>query len=170
MSDFNLEPWTRIHNKIPQGIKFLEHTFTEPTSFRLRVSPVSPGVYAILAADHSGEGTQYEVIYFGDCDDFSRQAARTHELYHDWLEAAGGLENLYVAYYSTPFRSEGERRAVKNSWLRTAMAMAVEATRVHCGSNRRMVLPLTRLPSAPVTSTAPSRMPMVVAGRPGPFR
>jgi hypothetical protein len=115
VSDFSLETWTKLHNLIPEGIKFLEHTFTEPMSFRLRVSPVSPGVYAILAADHSGANPAYEVIYFGECDDFSRRVARSHELYHDWVDEAGGLENLYVAFYATPFRTEGERRAVKNS-------------------------------------------------------
>jgi hypothetical protein len=115
VSNFNLEEWAKIHNPIPEGIKFLEHRFTEPASFRLRVSPVSPGVYAILKADRSGEGMEYEVIYFGDCDDFSRQVARTHEFYRDWLEEAGVLENLYVAYYATPFLSEPERRTLKNS-------------------------------------------------------
>jgi hypothetical protein len=115
VSDFNLEQWTKLHNRIPHGIKFLEHTFTEPTSFRLRVSPVSPGVYAILVANRSGDGPEYEVIYFGECDDFSRQVARTHDRYRDWLEEAGGLENLYVAYYATPFLSEAQRRAMKNS-------------------------------------------------------
>ena len=115
MSNFNLEAWTKVHNPIPQGIKFLEHTFTEPASFRLRVSPVTPGIYAILAGNRSAEAPEYEVIYFGECDDFSRRVTRTHELYQDWLEEAGGLENLYVAYYSTPFISEAQRRAKKNS-------------------------------------------------------
>jgi hypothetical protein len=115
VSDFNLQEWTKIHNRIPQGVRFLEHTFTEPASFRLRVSPVSPGVYAILTADRSGEAPVYEVIYFGECDDFSRQVARTHELFHHWVDAARGLENLYVAYFATPFLSEGERRALRNS-------------------------------------------------------
>lgn len=115
VNNFNLQEWTKVHNLVPQGVKFLEHTFTEPASFRLRVSPVSPGVYAILVADRSGEAPEYEVIYFGECDDFSRQVARTHVLYRDWLEEAGGLENLYVAYYATPFISEGQRRAMKNS-------------------------------------------------------
>lgn len=115
VSNFNVEEWTKVHNPIPQGIKFLEHTFTEPASFRLRVSPVSAGIYAILAVDRSGEAPEYEVIYFGECADFSRQVARTHELYRDWLEEAGGLENLSVAYYATPFLSEAERRAMKNS-------------------------------------------------------
>jgi hypothetical protein len=115
VSDFNLQGWTKIHNRIPQGIRFLEHTFTEPASFRLRVSPVSPGVYAILTADRSGEAREYGVIYFGECDDFSRQVTRTHEHFHDWVEEAGGLENLYVAYYATPYLSETDRRALKNS-------------------------------------------------------
>ncbi|HET7102317.1 MAG TPA: hypothetical protein VFJ52_14275 [Terriglobia bacterium] len=115
MNNFNLEAWSKVHNLIPQGIKFLEHTFTEPTSFRLRVSPVSPGIYAILAGDRSAEAPEYEVIYFGECDDFSRQVARTHELYRDWLEVAGSLEDLSVAYYATPFISETQRRAMKNS-------------------------------------------------------
>lgn len=115
MNNFNLEEWTKVHNPIPQGIKFLEHTFTEPTSFRLRVSPVTPGIYAILAADRSSGAAEYEVIYFGECDDFSRQVARTHVLYRDWLEEAGGLENLYVAYYATPFLSDAQRRGLKNS-------------------------------------------------------
>src|SRR5579859_7891930 len=39
VNNFNLQVWTKAHNLIPQGIKFLEHTFTEPASFRLRVSP-----------------------------------------------------------------------------------------------------------------------------------
>jgi hypothetical protein len=94
----------------------MEHTFTEPLSFRLRVSPVSPGVYAILVPDRSGEGG-YEVIYFGECDDFPRQVARTHEHYRDWVEEAGGLENLHVAYYATPFLSEAQRRATKISLI-----------------------------------------------------
>ena len=115
MNTFKLEEWIKAHNLVPQGIKFLEHTFTEPASFRLRVSPVSPGIYAILAADRSGGTPEYEVIYFGECDDFSRQVARTHVLFRDWLEVAGGLENLYIAYYATPFLSEAERRAAKNS-------------------------------------------------------
>jgi len=115
VNNFNLQEWTKVHNLIPQGIKFLEHTFTEPASFRLRVSPVSPGIYAILAGDRSAEAPEYEVIYFGECDDFSRQVARTHELYRDWLEVAGSLENLSVAYYSTPFVSEAQRRTMKNS-------------------------------------------------------
>jgi hypothetical protein len=115
VNNFNLQEWTKVHNAIPQGIKFLEHTFTEPASFRLRVSPVSPGIYAILAGDRSAVAPEYEVIYFGECDDFSRQVARTHELYRDWLEVAGSLEDLSVAYYATPFISEAQRRAMKNS-------------------------------------------------------
>jgi hypothetical protein len=117
VSNFSLEEWTKVHNTIPRGIKFLEHTFTEPASFRLRVSPVSPGVYAILVTDRSDEGPEYEVIYFGECDDFSRHAARTHEHYRDWVTEAGGLENLYVAYFATPFLSEAQRRAMKNSLI-----------------------------------------------------
>jgi len=114
VSNFNLEQWTKLHHSIPPGIKFLEHTFTEPASFRLRLSPVSPGVYAILAPSRSGE-SEFEILYFGDCEDFSRQVARTHEHFRNWVEEAGGLENLYVAYYATPFLSEGQSRAVKNS-------------------------------------------------------
>ncbi|HET7212251.1 MAG TPA: hypothetical protein VFL79_01570 [Terriglobia bacterium] len=114
MNTFNLQEWVKAHNLVPQGIKFLEHTFTEPASFRLRVSPVSPGIFAILAG-RPGGAREFEVIYFGECDDFSRQAGRAHELFRDWLEEAGGLENLYIAYYATPFLSEAERRAAKNS-------------------------------------------------------
>ena len=114
-NDFNVEQWMKLHNPVPKGIKFLGHTFTEPASFRLRLSPVSPGVYAILVPDRAGDGNEYEVIYFGECGDFPRQVARAHENYRDWLDEAGGLENLYVAYYATPFLSEGQRRAVKSS-------------------------------------------------------
>jgi hypothetical protein len=131
VSNFNLEQWTKVHNLIPQGIKFLEHTFTEPASFRLRVSPVSQGVYAILAGGRSGEGPDFEVIYFGECDDFSRQVARTHEFYRDWLEEAGGLENLYVAYYATPFISEAQRRAMKNSLVEQYHPVCNEKTAKH---------------------------------------
>ncbi|TAM82200.1 MAG: hypothetical protein EPN47_09645 [Acidobacteria bacterium] len=116
MNDFSLEQWTKLHNMVPHGIKFLEHTFTGPASFRLRLSPVSSGVYAILVPDRSGQA-EYQVIYFGECGDFARQVTRTHEHYQDWVEEAGRLENLYVAYFATPFLTEAQRRTMKNSLI-----------------------------------------------------
>lgn len=116
-NDFNIEQWVKVHNPVPRGINFQGHTFTEPASFRLRLAPVSPGIYAILTVDRSGDEPEYEVIYFGECDDFPRHVTRTHEHYRDWLTEAGGIEDLYVAYYATPFLSEVQRRAVKNSLI-----------------------------------------------------
>lgn len=115
MDYLNLEQWMKLKNPVAKGITFLGHTFTEPAQFRLRLSPISPGIYAILVPDRSGNGAEYQVIYFGECDDFPRRVTRTHEHYSDWLAEAGGIEKLYVAFYATPFLAEAQRRAVESS-------------------------------------------------------
>lgn len=116
MNSLNLDQWAK-YTSSAKGISLLGHTFTDPMSFRLRLSPISPGIYAILTADRSWGETEYRVIYFGQCDDFSRHVARTHEHYSDWLEEAGGIENLYVAFYPTPFLTGTQRRDVESSLI-----------------------------------------------------
>ncbi len=117
VDNLKVEAWMKVHNAVPKGIKFLGHTFTAPASFRLRLAPVTPGIFAILVVGRSGDGVEYEPIYFGECDDFPRRVTRTHERYRDWLTETGGIENLYVAYYATPFLTEAQRREVKSSLI-----------------------------------------------------
>ena len=117
VDSLNLDQWTKLSNPEPKGITLLGHTFTEPKSFRLRLSPISPGIYAILMVDRLWGTTEYQVIYFGQCDDFSRHVTRAHEHYGDWLTEAGGIENLYVAFYPTPLLPEVQRRAVESSLI-----------------------------------------------------
>ena len=117
MNSLNLDQWPELSNPQPKGITFLGHTFAEPVSFRLRLSPISAGLYAILVADRSWGTTEYHVIYFGQCDDFSRRVTRSHEHYGDWLTEAGSIEKLYVAFYPTPSLSEAQRREVKSSLI-----------------------------------------------------
>jgi hypothetical protein len=101
----------------PKGFTLLGHTFTEPVLFRLRRSPVSPGIFAILIADRAWDTTDYEVIYVGHCDDFSRHVTRVHEHYPDWVSEAGDLENLYVSFCPTPSLPEAQRRAAASSLI-----------------------------------------------------
>jgi hypothetical protein len=117
VNSLNLEEVARAVSPEPNRITLHGHTFTEPVSFRLRLSPISAGIYAILAADRSYGTTEFQVIYFGQCDDFSRHVTRSHERYEDWLAEAGGIENLYVAYYPIPSLPEAQRRAMAGSLI-----------------------------------------------------
>ena len=101
----------------PSGFTVMGHTFTEPVLFRLRRSPISPGVFAILIADRAWDTTDYEVIYVGHCDDFSQHVTRVHEHYETWVAEAGDLENLYVSFCPTPALPEAQRRAVASSLI-----------------------------------------------------
>jgi hypothetical protein len=101
----------------PKGFTLLGHVFTEPVSFRLRRSRISAGIYAILIADRAWDTTDYEVIYVGQCDDFSRRVTMAHEHFADWATEAGGVDNLYVSFYPTPFLPEAQRRAVESSLI-----------------------------------------------------
>lgn len=116
MNSLNLDQWAK-YTSSAKGITLLGHTFTDPMSFRLRLSPISPGLYAILTADRSWGKTDYRAIYIGQCEDFSRRVTRTHERYSDWLAEADGIENLYVAFYPTPFLTETQRRDVESSLI-----------------------------------------------------
>lgn len=117
LDNLNLNQSLKPTGPAPKGFTLLGHTFTEPVSFRLRRSPISPGIFAILIADRAWDTTDYEVIYVGQCDDFSRQVTMAHEHYEDWATEAGGIENLYVSFYPTPFLAEAQRRAVENSLI-----------------------------------------------------
>lgn len=117
MNSLNLDQWTKLGNPPQKGITLLGHTFTEPTSFRLRLSPISAGIYAILTADRSWGTMEYRVIYVRQCDDFSRYVNRAHERYGDWLTEAGSVDNLYVAFCPTPSLTEVQRRGVESSLI-----------------------------------------------------
>ena len=101
----------------PSGFTVLGHTFTEPVLFRLRRSPILPGIFAILIADRAWDTTDYEVIYVGHCDDFSRHVTRVHEQYDAWVTEAGDLENLYVSFCPAPLLPEAQRRAAASSLI-----------------------------------------------------
>ena len=114
---FNLDPLSNSGSPEPEGFTVLGHAFTEPVPFRLRRSPVSPGIYTILMLDRAWDTTEYEVIYVGECDDFSRRVTRVHERYGDWLTEAGGLDNLFVSFCPKPLLPEAQRRAAKSSLI-----------------------------------------------------
>lgn len=117
MSSLNLGEWTTPGNPQLNGINLSGYTFTEPVSFRLRLSPISAGLYAIFKADRSWGATEHQIIYIGQCDDFSRRVTRSHEHYGDWVTEAGGIENLYVAFCPMPSLPEGQRRELENSLI-----------------------------------------------------
>lgn len=115
MSTLNLDQWTTPGKPQLSGINLSGYTFTEPVLFRLRLSPISAGIYAILMGDRSWGATEPQIIYIGQCDDFSRRVSRSHEHYSDWVTEAGGIENLYVAFCPTPSLPEAQRREVESS-------------------------------------------------------
>jgi hypothetical protein len=102
--------WMGIHLSPPAGITFHNRAFTEPVLFHLTMPPVSSGIYAILKPDPSCTPRPYRAIYFGESSNFSQRVTENHELYDDWVTEAGGIGNIYVAFCSTPFLREEQRR------------------------------------------------------------
>jgi hypothetical protein len=109
--------WTTMHMSAPTGITFNNRPFTEPTLFHLTLLPVSSGIYAILIPDPLCRPRPFCSIYFGESSSFSERVTEHHECYNDWVTEAGGVANLYVAFCSTPFLREEQRRWVENDLI-----------------------------------------------------
>ena len=109
--------WTNMFASPPAGITFHNRPFTEPALFHLAPPPISSGIYAILMPDPSCQPRPYRVIYFGESNDFSARVTQEHERYDDWVTEAGGVANLYVAFCSTPYLREEQRRWVESDLI-----------------------------------------------------
>jgi hypothetical protein len=86
--------------------------------FRWAVPRPSPGLYAVLVADSTWGPRNFRPLYFGKAGNLATRVVRSHEKYDEWCRAAGGAENLYVAYFSMLGSRDDERTTVESGLIR----------------------------------------------------
>jgi len=77
-----------------------------------------PGLYAILVPDNTWNPRPYRPIYFGEARNLGARVGESHEKYDHWCGAAGGLENLYVAFHDMMGSSSGQREDAATQLVR----------------------------------------------------
>lgn len=109
--------WPSTFSSLPAGITFHNRAFTEPMPLLLTQPPIASGIYAILKPDPACAPRPYRAIYFGESCNFPEGVAENHVHFNDWVREAGGAANIYVAFCSTPFLREEQRRWAENELI-----------------------------------------------------
>ena len=118
---------------VPDGIWFNRKNgpavrFSEPLTFPSSlykalyavapgISRPDPGLYVILVADSSAYPRQFRPLYFGESGNMNERVATSHEHYDNWCRAAGGAENIRVAYCWMFGSTKEERVAVESALI-----------------------------------------------------
>ena len=118
----------------PDGIWFARNNgdtirFSEPFNFPrdlfgsmyrslrdLSATP-DPGVYVILVGDNSARPRPFRALYFGQSGNMNERVTSSHERYGDWCRAAGGADNLRVAYHWMFGSTQGERESIESGLI-----------------------------------------------------
>jgi hypothetical protein len=119
----------------PDGIWFERNNgdkvrFSEPMAFPLAsfssiyrnlyalgMTP-DPGLYTVLVGDNSCRPRPFRVLYFGESGNMNERVTPEHEHYQDWSRAAGGAENLRVAYYFLFGSTKDERVSIESDLIK----------------------------------------------------
>ena len=121
-----------------------------------------PGVYTILVADNSARPRPFRVLYFGQGGDMHERVTTSHERYQDWCRAAGGAENLRVAYHWMFGSTEGERVAIESGligYYRPQSNVTFNSfASSPFGSSLKKAFTLAGLPFVPAKNTEPDYM------------
>jgi len=109
-------------NRPPSGIWFNQQVggtiqFSEPQRFRNSMFSATPGIYVALVPDVNGAPRKFRALYFGQAENANERVSTSHERYWDWVRAAGGAQNLFMAFHWMPRSTEEQRCAVEDELI-----------------------------------------------------
>jgi hypothetical protein len=113
-----------LNSLVPQtsGIGFCQRVggtiaFGAPRRLINALLPRTACLYAILVPDQTAQPRKFRVIYFGQANNADSRVRPSHERYPDWVKAAGGGSNLFVAFHWMPSSTEQQRCAVEDELI-----------------------------------------------------
>ena len=91
-------------------------SFLGPFLAPLWSPPRAAGLYAVLVP--GWRLLTFRALHFGETEDFSQNAVKSHPHYAQWLSIAGTDWNLYIATHEMSFSTAGQRGAAEREITR----------------------------------------------------